>query len=233
MSWKRSLGFGCATAAIVIGLHAGVAALRSSRNERRADLLLREDPFLAAIVADMPSLREPIRKIVVRTIDAGQAAHLTDFVLATMTPLMPRYVSRASDAAVVAMARSLVAELKERKARDPEDCYRALFPEVAGPVRLRLPGNRDGGSAIRQIVATARAPGAQARPGNAAALARVHAALRAQYGAQVEVLARPQAPDVDRQLVCSVTTDLYDGIVQLPEADAAGALRQMFETAAR
>jgi hypothetical protein len=30
-----------------------------------------------------------------------------------------------------------------------------------------------------------------------------------------------------------VTTDLYDGIVQLPEADAAGALRQMFETAAR
>jgi hypothetical protein len=233
MGWKRSLGFGVATIVIVVGLHAGLAGLRGWQNERRADALLRDDAFLAAIVTDMPSLRAPVRAALLRALAAGQSGNVTDFVLATMTPLMPSYVARASDAAVVAMARSLVAELKEREAQDPEDCYRALFPHVAGPARLRVLGDREGGQALRLIVETARAPGAQRRAGSPAALARVYTALREQYGAQVEVLARPQAPDVDRRLVCSVTTDLYDGIVHLPEADAAGALRQMFEAAAR
>jgi hypothetical protein len=51
--------------------------------------------------------------------------------------------------------------------------------------------------------------------------------LRARYAEHLTILQQPEAPGVDRARVCQMTLDLFTDITQLPEPQAAGALRHL------
>jgi hypothetical protein len=200
---------------------------RAWKRERDVDILLASEPLFASVIADEPALRVPLRAGLLEAFRDGSSG---DAVLAGQRLLSPRlwlYVPRASNAAALGLGRALVATLTRLRARDPEECYRFLFPAAAGrPRDTSSPADRDVLAALRDVVASARDGSAEPLDRRAAGklVDDVFGRLRAQ-GQDVDVLRRAQAPDVDRARVCSVTIALYAGLTALAPDAAGQALR--------
>jgi hypothetical protein len=201
---------------------------RSWKQERDVEALLTSEPLFAAVLADEPSLREPLRVGLLKALQSGQGDEALLVGQRLLSPRLWRYVPRASDAAALRLGRALTATLTDLRARDPEQCYRFLFPAVAGPPR--------GGTAARddQLLAALRAVVVSARDGSAEPLDRRAAAkqldaafgrLRERHGADVDALKNPQAPGADRARVCAMTIALYSELVALSPAAAGQVLR--------
>jgi hypothetical protein len=204
-------------------------AVRHWNHTRQVDELLRVDPFFNIIVTDNPAVREPLRTAMIRAYDAGRPDDAVVAGNTLLSPLLPRYLAKSSDSAAVGFARSVVAGLKEHAAHDPDDCYRFLFPLAAGPPKQRISvADQAMIDAIRRVVVEgSRSSPARSSDANPEALEPVYDRLRARYGEHLALLQRAETPDVDRQKVCQMTTDLYNEIIQLPEQEAAGALRHL------
>jgi len=212
----------------------GSAALmpfaRAWKQERDVLALLHDEPLFAAVVKDEPSLREPLRAALLEALREGEPGEAVAAGVRLLSPRLWRTVPEASGASVVGLGRALVTTLAELQARDPEQCYRFLFPYVAGP-----PG---GGGSPRDegLLRALRAVALSARTGSAEPLDRAAARkdiedafsrLRERYGADVDVLRHPQAPDVDRARVCAMTIALYSELLDLPGSAAGQALRHV------
>jgi hypothetical protein len=219
-------------AAFVVLFTLGSAMLmphaRAWRQEREAEDLLRAEPLFAAVLEDDPSLREPLRAALLAALRGGQRGEALLVGQRLLSPQLWRYVPRASDAAAVRLGRALVATLRDLQARDPEQCYRFLFPGVAGPPRSGSAAREDQLlGALRAVVASAR--GGRAEPLDRSAAARqLEAAfgrLRERHGADVDALKAAQAPGADHALVCRMTIALYSELATLPSEAAGQALR--------
>jgi len=203
---------------------------RAWRQEREVEGLLADEPLFAAVLADDPGLRERLRSALLRAYREGQAGEAVQIGQRLLSPRLWQYVPRASDAAAVRVGRALVASLEDLQERDPDQCYRFLFPGVAGPSRG---GDADEDdrllSALREAVATARDGSAEPLDRKAAArqVDAVFQHLREDHGTDVDVLTKPQAPGVDRSRVCAATIALYSKLVALPPAAAGQALRHV------
>jgi hypothetical protein len=201
---------------------------RAWKQERDVEDLLRTEPLFAAVLEDEPSLREPLRGALLTALRGGQRSEALLVGQRRLSPTLWGYVSRASDAAAVRLGRALVATLSDLQARDPEQCYRFLFPTVAGPPRS---GSSDAEDqilgALRVVVATARDGSAEPLDRRAAAklLEAAFGRLRELYGADVDALKTAQAPGADRARVCAMTIALYSELAALPPAAAGQALR--------
>jgi len=123
-----------------------------------------------------------------------------------------------------------VATLTDLQARDPQQCYRFLFPAVAGPAGSGASARDD------RLLAALRAVVASARDGSAGPLDRRAARkeldaafgrLRERHGSDVDVLRNARAPGVDRSLVCAMTIALYSELVALPPESAGPTLRHV------
>ena len=208
---------------------------RAWRQEREVEALLADEPLFAAVLADEPGLREPLRAALLGAYREGQAGEAVQVGQRLLSPRLWRYVPRASDAAAVRVGRALVASLEGLQERDPEQCYRFLFPGVAGPPRGAAADEDDRLlAALREAVATARDGSAEPLDRKAAAkqLEAVFQHLREEHGTDVDVLNKPQAPGVDRSRVCAVTIALYSELVALPPAAAGQTLRHVLGPAA-
>jgi hypothetical protein len=210
----------------------GSAALmphaRAWKQERDVLTLLRDEPLFAAALEDEPALREPLQEALLGAVRSGGRGEAVAAGLRLLSPRLWRSVPEASDASAAGLGRALVARLIDLQARDPEQCYRFLFPGVAGPPA-------GGGSARDEgLLRALRAVALSARGGAAEPLdrgtARKHleaafARLRERHGDDVEVLRHPQAPGVDRDLACAMTIAFYSELLALPPAAAGQALR--------
>ncbi len=208
---------------------------RAWKQEREVEALLADEPLFAAVLADEPGLREPLRAALLRAYREGQAGEAVQVGQRLLSPRLWKYVPRASDAAAVRLGRALVASLEGLQERDPEQCYRFLFPGVAGPPRGAAADEDDRLlSALREVVATARDGSAEPLDRNAAAkqLVAVFHHLRDEHDADVDVLNKPQAPGADHSRVCAVTIELYSELVALPPAAAGQTLRHVLGPAA-
>ena len=143
---------------------------RAWKQERDAESLLRTEPLFEAVLEDDPSLREPLRGALLAALRGGQKSEARLAGQRLLSPRLWRYVPRASDAAAVRLGRALVATLRDLQRRDPEQCYRFLFPTVAGPPRSGSSARED------QILGALRAVVASARDGSAEPLDRRAAA---------------------------------------------------------
>ena len=212
----------------------GSAALmphaRAWKQEREVEALLARDPLFAAVVEDEPSLREPLREAVLGGFRGGGSSEAVAAGLRLLSPRLWRSVPAASDAAALRLGQALVATLEDLRARDPQQCYRFLFPAVGGPPA--------GGGSPREegLLRALGAVALSARDGSAEPLDRRAAAkqvdasferLRDRYGSDIDVLKNAQASGVDRARVCAMTIALYAELVALPSPAAGQALRHV------
>jgi hypothetical protein len=215
---------------LTLGSSALVPRARSWQQERDVEALLRNESLFVAVVEDEPSLREPLRAGLLKALREGERGEAVLVGQRLISPRLWRYVPRASDAAALGLGQALVATLTDLQGRDPLQCYRFLFPAVAGPA--------GGGASARddRLLAALRAVVTSARDGSAEPLDRRAARkeldaafgrLRERHGRDVDVLARAQAPGVDRARVCAMTIALYSELVALPPASAGPTLRHV------
>ena len=122
-------------ALFTLGNSALMPHARSWKQERDVKALLASEPLFAAVLADEPSLREPLRAGLLKAFRSGERGEALLVGQRLLSPRLWRYVPEASDAAALGLGRALVATLTDLQARDPEQCYRFLYPAVAGPPR--------------------------------------------------------------------------------------------------
>jgi hypothetical protein len=212
-----------------LGSAAVMPRARAWKRERDVDALLASEPLFAAVLGDEPALREPLRASLLKAVGSGEGEALL-VGERVLSPQLWRSVPRASDAAALGLGRALVATLADLQGRDPEQCYRLLYPSVAGPPR--------GGGSPRddRLLEALGAAYLSAREGPADPLDRraaakqldaVYARLRERYGSDVDALKGAEAPGADRARVCAMTIALYSELVALPPAAAGQALRHV------
>jgi hypothetical protein len=215
---------------LTLGSSTLVPRARSWQQERDVEALLRDDPLFAAVVEDEPWLREPLRAGLLKALRDGERGEAVLVGQRILSPRLWRYVPRASDAAAIGLGQALVATLTDLQARDPQQCYRFLFPAVAGPAGSGASARDD------RLLAALRAVVASARDGSAGPLDRragrkeVDAAfgrLRERHGTDVDALRNAQSPGTDRARVCAMTIALYSELVALPPGRAGSTLRHV------
>lgn len=206
---------------------------RAWKQEREVDVLLRDDPVFAAALADDPSLRVPLRERVLGGLRGGGPDEAVAEGLRLLSPRLWRSVAGASDATALRLGRALVATLADLQARDPEQCYRFLFPAAGLPPGGGAP--RDEGLLWALGAAALSARGGEAEPLDRRAAAKqvekAYGRLRGRHGGDVDVLEDARAPGVERSRVCAMTIALYAELVALPPDAAGQALRHVLGTA--
>ncbi len=226
----RAVLFVCFVAFFTLGNATLMPHARAWKQERDVEALLAAEPLFAAVLADEPGLREPLRAILLNAYRDGQGGEAVQVGQRLLSPRLWKYVPRASDAAAVRLGRALLANLEDLQRRDPEQCYRFLFRDVAGPPRGGAADKDDRLlSALREVVASARdgSGGPLDRRAAAKQLEAVFQHLRDEHGTDVDVLKNAEAPGADHSRVCAVTIALYSELVALPPAAAGQTLRHV------
>jgi len=224
----RTVMFVSFVSLFTLGSAALMPRARAWRQEREVEALLHDDQLFAAVVEGEPSLREPLRAGLLEAFRDGEPREAVAAGLRLLSPRLWRDVPEASDAAAVALGRALVATLADLQARDPQQCYRFLFPGVAGPPAGGGPPRDDRLlTALRAVALTARSGVAEPLDRGAARkhLEAAFARLRKRYGDDIDVLRHSQAPGVDRGRVCAMTIALYSELLALPPEAAGQTLR--------
>jgi hypothetical protein len=222
--------FVCFVALFTLGHAALMPHARAWKQERDVEALLAGEPLFAAVLADEPELREPLRAVLLNAFRGGQGGEAVQVGQRLLSPRLWLYVPRASDAAALRLGQALVATLEGLQERDPEQCYRFLFPAVAGPPRGGAADLDDRLlSALRAAVASARDGSAEPLDRKAAAkqLEAVFDHLRDEHGSDIDVLKNAQAPGADRSRVCAIRIALYSEAVALPPPAAGQVLRHV------
>lgn len=147
--------------------------------------------------------------------------------------LATKHIAHASDAALLALMQDMLGKLQLLRARAPEDCYRYLFPRVAGPPDTtrwfdRAAQARTLGRMADVIRTAAENPVAvPPRERVEGLLGPIIADMYAQFGENTALLSRAEEPGVNRGTVCAIATTLYEKVMRLPPADAAAVIRSM------
>jgi hypothetical protein len=226
----RAVLFASFVALFTVGNAALMPHARAWKQEREVEALLAGEPLFAAVLADEPDLREPLRTALLGAFRGGQGGEAVQVGQRLLSPRLWRYVPSASDAAALRVGQALVATLEDLQERDPEQCYRFLFPAVAGKPRSGA-ADRDDRllSALRAVVTSARDGSAEPLDRRAAArqLEAVFDHLRDEHGSDVDVLKNAQAPGADRSRVCAITIALYSELVALPPPAGGQTLRHV------
>lgn len=231
----RAALFACFVAFFTVGNATLMPRARAWRQERDVQALLDGEPLFTAVLQDEPELREPLRAVLLKAYRNGPAGEAVKRGQQLLAPRLLEYVPRAADAAAVRVGRALVASLEDLQERDPDQCYRFLYPGVAGPPRDADADEEDRLlAALREAVATARDGSAEPLDRKAAArqVDAVYQHLREEHGTDVDVLKKPQAPGVDHSRVCAVTIALYSKLAALPPTPAGQTLRLVLGPAA-
>jgi hypothetical protein len=216
--------------AFVLGSATLMPPARAWKQERDVEALLESEPLFSAHLADDHSLREPLRARLLQAVREGPRDEASLAGQRLLSPRSWRYVPRASDGAALDLGRALVAALERLEARDPQQCYRFLFPAVPGPpTGAAEPGDEGILKALGQVVLSARDGSAEPLDRTVARrhLDAVFARLRERHGADVDVLRRAEDAGVDRGKVCAMRIALYEELIALPAPAAGQALRHV------
>lgn len=144
-----------------------------------------------------------------------------------------RHIAHASDAALLALMHDMLDKLQVLRERSPQDCYRYLFPKVAGPADLARWLDRDSQQRTLGLMADVIRTSAE-QPVAVPPRERVEPLLTpiindmyAQFGENTALLSHAEERGVDRGVVCAIATTLYEKVMRLPPADAAAVIRSM------
>jgi hypothetical protein len=161
-----------------------------------------------------------------------------DQVVLELKPRMEQFVIKrlpiASDKAVTQYVAVMAKELRFLTSKDPDLCFKFLFPQQYGPINIQqhVPQeliDADLAALAALVKSSAEAP--QAIPTQADVgddLAAAFAPLQQKHGDKLAVLDNPTDPSVDKAEACGIFGDLYETILTLPEQRSSRVLRFMF-----
>jgi len=144
-----------------------------------------------------------------------------------------KYIPRASDEAVIRYMNAMVQEIEELANKDPEICYRFLFPERYEtpdiPQNLKPDTQRADLAALADVIRTATEQ-PQPEPDqkkSGESLKRVMNAFHQTHGDEALLLKDPFAPGIDKGKVCSLIASFYKEVLNLPKEEGGMVLRYM------
>ena len=149
-----------------------------------------------------------------------------------LADLINQRVMRAPDAAVVNYIRASVNVMQALGQRDPQLCFRFLYPQVSGGVNLAKTLsptlNAQDAAAMEQLLLSSRGADLPVdQPQAQHDLQRIVADLYKKWGDKLQQLNMPADTAVDRSFMCAMSVDLYSAILALPDKHAANLLRRM------
>jgi hypothetical protein len=147
--------------------------------------------------------------------------------------LVPGYIPRASDDAILRYMKAMVKEMEELAGKNPELCYQFLFPQKYGAVdvtqHLTPETQREDLAALAEVIRTAvQQP--QPLPDPAAAETLLKSTLSQfsqDHGEDTLFLKDPFAAGIDKGKACSLIAALYQEVLKLPERESSLVLRYM------
>jgi hypothetical protein len=166
-------------------------------------------------------------------IDRSRIDAYTDEANTQISEVASRHIAQSSDAALLGLMNDMLQRLQLLRARSPDDCYRYLFSDVAGPPDIgkyfdRASQERTLGLMAEVIRTSVEQPAPAAPPERAQMLlGPIVQSMNAEYGENTQVLSRAKEPNVDRHMVCKLSVALYEKMMALPQADAAAVVRVM------
>lgn len=205
--------------------------LRAWKRGYDVDHYLRNDPLYSVLLVDNPTLKEPLKAALVKALETGDREQGVAAARSLVAAVLPKYLPKASDESVVNFTKSTMVGLRALASRDPDRCYRYLFPKVAGPPPLgKDEGELDLLQAMRLVVESARQNPRPAPEESAVRpiLEDVMARLAMRHGDDLSLLQHPEAPGVDRAKVCTLTIDLHSEVLSLPQKEAGRLLRFLY-----
>jgi hypothetical protein len=142
-------------------------------------------------------------------------------------------LGRASQESVLALMHDMLGTAGALAARPDDSCFRYWFPLVSGPPDIAR--NVDAASQANTLTlmanvieSAATEPVALPEPDTVKDnLASIINATYEQYGADAQLIAHADDPDVDRAKVCTITISVYERILKLPPADSSALIRAM------
>jgi hypothetical protein len=166
-------------------------------------------------------------------LDRSRADIFSDLANSEISTAATRHIAHASDAALLALMHDMLQKLQLLRARSPEDCYRYLFPKIAGPPDIaryvdRATQERTLGLMADVIRTSAEAPVPVPPPDRVQnLLAPIINEMYGEFGESTQALSHAEEPDADRRVVCTVAVALYEKVMRLPPADSAAVIRSM------
>jgi hypothetical protein len=150
--------------------------------------------------------------------------------------LVPGYIPRASDDAIVRYMNAMVREMQELAGKNPELCYQFLFPQKYGAIdvaeHLTPETQREDLAALAEVIRTA-VEEPQPFPDSSAAetlLKRTLSQFSQDHGEETLLLKDPFAPGIDKGKACGLIASLYEEVLKLPKRDSSLVLRYMLST---
>jgi hypothetical protein len=166
-------------------------------------------------------------------LDRGRIEVFTDQANSLISTAATRHIAHASDAALLALMHDMLDKLRVLRAKSPDDCYRYLFPKVAGPPDTKRYFDRTSQERTLGLMADVIRTSAE-KPVPVPPVERVQNllgpivnAMYAEYGESTAALSHAEQPNADRRVVCTVSVALYEKVMSLPPADSAAVIRSM------
>jgi hypothetical protein len=200
----------------------------------RADTALLEQPIYRVLKKHERTLYDELLQEY-RVYQRGEetSEKFVNLANSQITLAATRRLAHASQPAVLALMRDMVATGKKLQGEPGDACFRYWFPQVAGPpdiAQLIEPAAQAHtlelmGEVIRSAAEhPSPLPEPEAVKDN---LASVINATYEQFGTDAQMLAHAEDARVDRGKVCAITISVYERILRFPPDQASALLRAM------
>ena len=184
-----------------------------------------------------PKAYEEIRREILNSLKNRETYdEVTGRARKRVAELVPGYIPRASDDAILRYMKAMVKEMEELAGKNPELCYQFLFPQKYGAVdvteHLTPETQREDLVALAEVIRTA-VEQPQPPPDPVAAetlLKKTLGQFSQAYGEDTLLLKDPFASGIDKGKACSLIASLYQELLKLPEKESSLVLRYMLST---
>jgi hypothetical protein len=205
-------------------------------NAEGVDLLL-QVPLFESLKTHERKTYDQLMSLIRTELQRGRSqAELRGMVLPIVQEVVMRKLPYASDQALMSFVEVIMKQMAALRSKDPALCYDYLFPAAgAAPfdatkylsaelMRKELATMAD---LVRSASEEKHKPPSSAEIDQS--VARVYAALSERHGdAAMRKLANPTGEPNSKDEVCGLTYDLYEFVLQLPQAESVSLLRYMF-----
>jgi len=142
-------------------------------------------------------------------------------------------LAHASQGAVLALVQDMLATARKLQEAPDDTCFRYWFPLISGPPDvakyIEPQAQAHTLELMGEVIRTAaEAPAPLPDPNDVKEnLAKVINETYEQFGADAQMIAHADDPNVDRAKICVITMSVYDRILSLPPADSSALIRSM------
>jgi len=200
----------------------------------RAESALLAQPVYQVLKKHEPALfDELVAEYRVYQRDEERPEQFVNFANEKISTVATHALAHASQDAVLALVKDMLATGKALQAKPGDICFRFWFPKISGPPDIAQSIDARTQShtldLMGEVIRTA-AENPVPQPDAAAikdSMAEVVNGTYEQFGADAQMLAHAEDPRVDRARVCAITVGFYERVLRLPPEKASALIRVM------